>query len=67
MGIASRDMQLAGTYVIEDDAVCMQSPTMFLGHQVCTSIYYNPEGSREDQNEYILVNMRNVAYASVRP
>jgi hypothetical protein len=59
--------QLTATSTVEGDAVCHQSPTMFLGRKVCQFIYRNPDGSREDQNEYISVGIFNVLYFSVQP
>jgi TolB-like protein/Flp pilus assembly protein TadD len=55
-----------GNVSLEDDRLCYQFPGLLLGRQFCGYLYRNPKGTPEDRNEYVLVDVFDVHYFSVK-
>jgi len=40
---------------IENDLVCDQWQERYGGHKICSPVFRNPEGKRENQDEYLYI------------
>jgi tetratricopeptide (TPR) repeat protein len=58
---------VTGTFWVEGDRLCGQSPELIKGRTYCNLLYRNPPGRPEDQNEYVRVHIYSVYYFSVQP
>jgi adenylate cyclase len=55
-----------GKVSVDDDRLCYQIPGMLLGREFCGHLYRNPEGTPEDRNEYVLVDVFDVHHFSLK-
>jgi adenylate cyclase len=46
---------LTGKATVEGDRLCIRFPSRNLGRKQCSHLYRNPEGTPEEQNEYVMV------------
>jgi adenylate cyclase len=56
---------VTGEYSIDGDRLCQISANFVMGRRQCGYIYLNPEGTLENNNEYIYVNTYSVMKFSV--
>jgi len=56
---------LTGFATVEGNMLCQQYPAFLTGRKYCSHVYQNPEGTAEEKNEYVIVNIFRVAYFSV--
>jgi adenylate cyclase len=56
-----------GTAWVNNGMLCVDIPISVMTRNLCGYLYRNPEGTSEDQNEYIQVNASNVLTFSTRP
>ena len=57
---------LVGESRLEGNAICVQFTSSMLGREDCGYVYRNPNGSGEDQNEYVRLAVGSVYYFSVK-
>ena len=64
--IAFRDNTslMAGTAWIDKDMFCVRFSSNMGGRDDCGHIYHNPNGSSDEQNEYVRVALGNIYYFS---
>jgi adenylate cyclase len=55
-----------GTVSIDSDRLCYQIPALILGRKFCGYVYKNPQGTPENNNEYIAVDVFDVHHFSPR-
>jgi len=58
---------LTGRASVEDGMLCIRSPARNLGQKQCSYLFRNPEGTPEDQNEYVMVADTVILNFSIRP
>ncbi len=58
---------LTGTVRLDADLLCIEFPGALLGREECGYIYLNPDGSAEQQSEYVRVALGDIYYFSVKP
>ena len=58
---------LAGTATVEGDMLCLQFPARSPGGKQCSHIFRNPEGTPENQNEYVMATDTMILNFSVKP
>ncbi|MCZ6652002.1 MAG: tetratricopeptide repeat protein [Planctomycetota bacterium] len=61
-----RGREWNGKVSVDDDRLCYKIPGMLLGREFCGHLYRNPEGTPEDRNEHVLVDVFDVHYFSVK-
>ena len=55
-----------GTVSIEEDSVCYDLPGIPLSRRFCGRLYRNPDGTPDERNEYVLVDMFDVHHFSLK-
>lgn len=58
---------LTGTATVEGDTLCIRFPARNVGRKQCSYVYRNPQGTPEDQNEYVMVTDTAIWNFSVKP
>ncbi len=67
VALKSRTSLLVGTMRIHDDMVCIQIPAALLGREDCGSVYRNPGGTHEREDEYARVALGEIYFFSTEP
>lgn len=58
---------LAGTAYVESDMLCIRFPARGLDRKQCSYLFRNPEGTRENQNEYVMAADTMILSFSIKP
>ncbi|MDJ0957387.1 MAG: adenylate/guanylate cyclase domain-containing protein [Arenicellales bacterium] len=58
---------LVGTATVEGEMLCFQIPARNLGRKQCSYLFRNPEGTPENQNEYVMATDTMILNFSVKP
>jgi adenylate cyclase len=58
---------LTGTASVEGGMLCLRFPARNLGRKQCSYLFRNPEGTPENQNEYVMVADSVILNFSIRP
>lgn len=58
---------LTGRASVEGGMLCIQFPSRNLGQKQCSYLFRNPEGTPENQNEYVMVADTVILNFSIRP
>ena len=58
---------IIGTATVEQDQLCLRFEANIGGRKDCGYVYRNPEGTAEQQNEYVYVSATGLRYFSVIP
>ena len=58
---------VTGTAWVEGGMICTHSPAYLVGRKACSFLFRNPEGTREDSNEYVQVSVAEVFFFSPSP
>ncbi|MDJ0957889.1 MAG: winged helix-turn-helix domain-containing protein [Arenicellales bacterium] len=56
---------LVGTAWVENDMFCVKYRTSMQGREDCGYVYRNPDGTRDEQNEYVRLALGNIYYFTV--
>jgi hypothetical protein len=54
-----------GTVSIDKNRLCYQIPALLMGRSFCGYVYRNPQGNRENKDEYIAVDVFDVHHFSL--
>ena len=49
-----------GTVSVEENSLCYDIPGLPLSRRFCGRVYRNPDGTPDERNEYVLVDMFDV-------
>ena len=60
----SESSLLVGTAWVENDMFCAGFRTSLFGRKDCGYVYYNPEGTQQERNEYIRTALGRIYYFS---
>ncbi len=55
-----------GKVSVEGDNLCYQIPALLLSRKFCGTVYRNPDGSPEERNEYVSVDVFDVHHFSLK-
>jgi adenylate cyclase len=55
-----------GKVSVEGDSLCYQIPALLLSRKFCGTVYRNPDGSPEERNEYVSVDVFDVHHFSLK-
>ncbi len=55
-----------GKASVEGDRLCYEIPAILLGRRFCGVVYRNPDGTPEERNEYVAVDVFDVHYFSLQ-
>lgn len=58
---------LTGGYRLKGKLLCVEYPGTLLGREECGHVYRNPEGTPEQNNEFVRVAVGDIYYFSVSP
>jgi len=67
--LAYRDTSnfVTGTAWVDGDTLCQQNEAFLIGRKNCGYVYRNADGTPEEKNEYVYVNVYAINYFSVMP
>jgi adenylate cyclase len=58
--------QWEGKVSVKGDSLCYQIPALLLSRKFCGTVYRNPDGSPEQRNEYVSVDVFDVHHFSLK-
>ena len=62
-----RTSLLTGSFRLEENRLCVDFPGTLLGREDCGYVYRNPDGTSEQQDQFIRVSVGDIYYFSVSP